>query len=96
MRGVVPVVAPGLVGAVVPGAGVVPGAPGVFEVPPLPVVELGVAAPLVPVPDVLPGVELGGGVAVPGAGVAVVLPGVVLGEALGLDGVLVVPLGFVP
>jgi hypothetical protein len=40
-------------------------------------------------------VELGGGVAVPGAGVAVVLPGVVLGEALGLDGVLVLPLGFV-
>jgi hypothetical protein len=61
----------------------------------LPVLELGVAAPLLPVPDVFPGVELGGGVAVPGAGVAVVLPAVVLGEALGLDGVLVVPLGTV-
>lgn len=95
MRGVVPVVAPGLVGDVVPGAGVVPAAPGVFEVPPLPVLELGVAAPVLGVPDVLPGVELGGGVAVPGAGVALGLPGVVLGEAFGLDGVLVVPLGFV-
>lgn len=97
--GVAPVFAPGFEGLVAPGVPVLPAAPGVFDVAGVPVVVLGVLAPvpLAPFPVVVPGlalgVEAGGGVAVPGAGVPVGVPVVGPGAAFGFDGVVVlVPL----
>ena len=55
-----------------PGVAVVP--PGVFVVPGVPVVELGVVVPVPLVPFVVSGVGLGEGVAVPGAGVPLGVP----------------------
>ena len=89
--GVVLVFAPGLAGAVAPGVLLVPDAPGVFGVPGVPVVGLGmVSVPVVPlVPEFVLGVEPGAGVAVPGEGVPVGFPGAVPG--VGAVGVPLVP-----